>query len=665
MASTNDGWVDADQISPQDSDWQDAPPEMVGEKLPSYANGATSQTAINESPISYEDRLKLSVGDMSGKVKFLKDNYGEVQRTKSGDLTVKYNNVWHRVDPDTFDMSDPWKMTKEIVGDMADLAPTLVKTGAQVGAAVLTGGASLPAQLAASGAIGSAGKGVESVLGRLVGTYQGSDEDILKDVALEGLINVGAGAAFALGVKPSISFVADKLKIAGKALAELPEQSKEIITSMYGTVLGKGGVRSVNKLMEKTTEVVNAIKELAASPGGPELAFKQRAIHLIEDSLDNIPKATSNFFGAGKREIIATLEDGFTSKQPEVVKNLMAFFEEKALVEGGKLKTREIAITDMAKKGINSEWAGNPGSWKIVQNLYKGLQDFKHTPSVSGKQGAENLFAMRSSLMSMVDDNLEIAQKLGFSKAQPFLGEFGERIQDAIIPSFNVANKIIGAPPTNKLIDLNKAYKKLMFDLMPLTNAKQATRNQGAQAYEYVIDNITSQAGRKSTVKTALDTAMDVLEKHGSKEGQKASGNYARLMIYDAAKDFSGWVKPGLIGTTATLGVPGALLAGSPGGALAMASTALLSSPRLGAGMIQGGKAVGKKATAAKDMVKSFMASNAMIRGLTPAARSIFIKTPQALANMAQTVYSAPGVREGTGRQLMSEAFKSFTGGNK
>lgn len=657
---SNDGWIDAEeQVSP-DAGWQDATPDMQGEKLPSYANGATAQTAINESPISYEDRLKLSVGNMSGKIQFLKDNYGEVQRTKSGDLSVKVNNVWHRVDPETFSMSDPWKMTKEIVGDVADLAPKILGGGAQVGAAILTGGASIPAQIAASGAVGAAGKGVESVLGRLVGTYQATDEEMLKDIALEGLINAG-GATVALGIKPTASFIADKLKVTGKMLAELPEQSKEVITNMYGNVLGKGGARSVNMLADNTSEVTTAIKELAAT-GNPELAFKQRAVNLIKGAAEQVDTATSNFYGAGKREILNIIPENFTSKQPEVLKNIIGFFDEKGLVEAGKLKARDKVIADMSQKGISSEWAANPEAFKIVSNLWKSVQDFNGIPSVHGKQGAENLFKMRSALMALQETNATLAEKQGLSVAQTFLGQFGERVQNAIIPIFNtetpIMSKVLGKNSTNLLADLNSSYAGLKNILKPLANTNVSSKTLGDQAYEYAIDNITSQAGRKATVKTAFDTAMDVLAKYGSEEGKKASSNYARLMVYDAAKDFSGWVKPGLISTTATLGVPGALLAGSPAGAIAMGSTALLSSPRVGAAAISSG-------IAAKDMVKSFMASNAMMRGLTPAARLLLFKTPEAVTNMASTIYSAPAIRDGVNRKLMSEAFNSYTGQGK
>jgi hypothetical protein len=631
--------------------------------LPTYANGISPNTPINESPVSLDDRFKLGAGNTAGRVKYLRENYGEVQRAKDGDLVVKSNGFWHRVDPNTLDISNPWKLTREIVGDISQAGTKIAATAAQVGLAAATGGASIPAQLAATTVAGAATKGVEGLLGRAFGTYQDTDEGLLRDMAIEGMLNLGGGA-IALGMKPAGKFLSDKMGDAVEMIKKAPAASREIFEEGYGSAIGKNGPRSVNFIIEKPEIVKPLIKELADSPV-PADEYRKRAVGLIKGAAERVDEAASNFFEAGKTELKTLLPNGFKSQQDAVYKDMLGFFGEKGLAANGKALTQKEVVDQLAAKGISSEWAANPEAFKVVDKVWRSLQDYAKIGSTPGAQGADNLMQMRRSLMSLVNSELETLPSN--SIARPFLGQFSQRLEQAIIPKFNLekpvmAKVVFGDKPalTNNMLEsLNASYSQIKNTLKPLSNTMKSASSLGDLAYENAIDSITAQAGRKLAQKSSFDASMELLSKYGSSSGKLAAGNYERLMALDAAKDFVPWIKPGLASKLGGLGSIGAGVFNPAAGAAMLGATALTATPRIGAAIITG-------TGASKQALQAFFESNKMVRSLTPAARFAFVQTPEAVAKVFQTAYSAPGVKEGIQRQLSTEGLRKIRGeGNR
>ena len=180
--------------------------QATGDFLPAYANGLDKNAAINRSPVDAIDRLKLAFGDEEGNMQFLKQRFDAVDKDENGNLVVQSQGKWHRVDPGSMDNVDAWTRTTELIGDIADIAPTIGTIGGSLALGAATGGASLVAQAGAFAAFGAGTAAARTSLGRLVGTYEASTEDQLKEVAFESLLNVG-GTVIGAGVRPTVSMI--------------------------------------------------------------------------------------------------------------------------------------------------------------------------------------------------------------------------------------------------------------------------------------------------------------------------------------------------------------------------------------------------------------------------------------------------------------------------
>lgn len=662
-ASSSGKVMSADQFMSQFGD---------GEDLPNWRNGISPETPINASPISIEDRFKLSLGSESGNIKFLQENYGEVKRMpKSGHLVVKdkTDNLWKRVDPEGLGDGDPWEIAK----DLADVVVPVGAIAAQIGVGIATGGASLPVQALAAGATGLATKGAETVIGKVAGTYEAPAEEQLKDIALEGLLNVG-GTVIAAGVKPTVGFLAKKLKESAAVLEKAPEASRDALAHIFGMNY-KGGARTVHTLIENSDDVSKAMQVLK-NANIPEEAAKLEQIGFVKQMAQNIKQSTSNFFGRGLEEdVYKNLPRNFNSKTPQLLKEIEEqFFDNLGVTkineEGVKvlLSKAEIAGSPRVANGELNKILGSDEAYQAVRRLWGTLKTYSNVEAKSGIVGAKDLikvrrglsreaFAQAQQLQSVLGTGSEAAKlATDFSNIVKTITAKPFKLEKEVATNFlykenasKVIEKVMGGKTLNPLETLEQSYSLIKGATSDLRNAyNTAVRTGSDEVYENLVQKITSRLGTKAKAKTNLESSAAILREFGGDSGVAAANALKQIKVFDAAKDIMPTLKPGMIQVLASGGAIGSLVSGNEKMAGGFALTGALTSPRLTAALIRNSLLVPR-----------------FLKGISPAARKALINNPQALQQLANTVMNNEGFKNQVGSQLLQGAFQQIKGGNR
>lgn len=295
--------------------------DETGAQRPEYARGDSANTAIPESFVDPEERLKLSFMGSHERIaaKLKEQGYQDVQFNDAGALVAKKDGLYHQYDPD----ATAWDTTKallkgglnKVVGnkmsraeseawsDMADVAPELtvgalmtatgglvaaaapalglgaVGTAATAEAAATAGtglaglasgtGGSLAAQAAFAGANAAVSKQISTSLGRLAGTYTPNASQQLSDDLLEGGLmaaGVPIGAGFKFVGKGALNMLSKGFQAAadstvGSRLTRaLLGASANATDSVVDASLEDGGkfvTRHLSNLVDANTEDVN------------------------------------------------------------------------------------------------------------------------------------------------------------------------------------------------------------------------------------------------------------------------------------------------------------------------------------------------------------------------------------------------------------------------
>lgn len=625
--------------------------------LPSYANGLAPETAINQSPISLEDRARLSVGNEAGKMRFLKEKFGEVKKTKSGDLVVNNGGFWQRVDPSGLGDGDAWSMTKELLADVTDIAPTAVNIGAQIGAAAglaaATGGASLLAQGGTSAAVGAALKAGETSLGRLVGTYEASDEEQLKDIGLEAILNMG-GTMIAPAVKPTLTYIGNGLAKTGKLLGSAPTAVKEMVMEGWGNATGVGA-KNIATLIDNPDAVSAAMKSVSA--------LKDNAADtLIRQNVDDVAKiarasraAASSMYDKLADDAISQVDDTFKADIGASVKNAfkaLADMGAGAIDDTGKFSmyTKEQLANKLSQSGELSALLSDDKSLKLVTDMASELGQYSSAKEFTGKAGAAQLMKFRKILGDFTYRLKEEADEAFLAPAQNIISKVNEAVDNTVLGAFQLAkpvkSTVTGEMTDNLLAHTNQVYKNTLKELSPfLKAAGQATKQNSDAPFQTLYNQLNSMQGRNTVQKTAFDKAVDMVGTYGGNAGKAAKDMFNSIRVREAAAAFTPNFRRGLTAQ--------GLLTGASIGAFvnpaAVATTAAIaggSSPRLQKELITGGM-----------KLKSF------ISGMTPAQRMQFINTPELFTSAINTVLQTPEIRNQATNQLMQQARQTITGG--
>lgn len=522
--------------------------DQAGVEVPDYANGSSPEFAINTSPLDLTDRLKLAAGNKAGNFKYLKQKYEDVSVDKDGNFKVKKDGSWYNVDPSGLGEGDAWektkaiasavlpngigalipvdpKLKKELAGDMIDLLP--------MGAQIVAGGLGATAGLV-GGPVGSvAGAGLASgateaartSLGRLVGTYEATPEEQLKDIAWESLLGLG-GQTVALAAKPTVAMM-------GKALSKLKGTSnvaKELISHATAGLNGQPQ-QSIRRALDAPEEVMGELRAALKSAGAAEdpakaVAVLQRQqngtlIGMANDSttalqgkyrenLGNLLKATPDDFSVN-------VGDTMKAAMTDLVDRGIGRINDKGLLE--IFSDAELAkLAQVPESQLPNVLPGKTA--EAVREISKILNQYSKFGTLTGKSGAKKIVDLRKNLREAFADLSEGNEVT--ARIRQVVNSVEQPIFEKIGQSF--ADKGVG----EMFVKMNAEYAKYA-DAAKLL--QKAVNSKNPQAVDDLVKKLVSKSGSYQSLKDEVQTLAELV---GQDRVQK-------LLNMEAAKAFTGF----------------------------------------------------------------------------------------------------------------------------
>lgn len=632
---------------------------------PAYANGFSAKNPINESPITLEDRAKLSVGNEAGKRKYLQTRFKDVQQASNGDFIVKAEDgLYRRVDPEGLGSGDAWSQTKELMADAVDMVKPAVQIGAQIGAAAglatATGGASLLAQGATSAAIGAAVEGGMTSLGRLAGTYDATPEEQLKDIGVESLMNFG-GTFVAAGVKPTAGYIAEGLKKAGTRLAGIAPESRAILTDTLGAITGSGA-KAFETLIDSPDAVTGAMKLAHAGGASSDEAIVRLTSQMTENAATIAkaarPAATELYENMSK-EVIENVPEGFKSNILGVTNSMLKEAEKAGLgvVNGaGKFVMRdpEDFVKHLnsiaAETGELSALATDKESLRLVREAASAISHYQNAKELGGKAGANQVLKLRKVLFDTTYRLKEVADDAALAPAQNILSAMKTAGDKSIYEGFELSKEVVskysGESTSNLFSNMNAFYHTQMKDLQPLMRAAgQAAKQNSDIPFQTLSNTLVSSSGRNGVQKSAVDNLIDLIGIQG-KAGNDVAHAYKALHTNFAASKLVPNLRKSIISQSAAIGATAALAAGNPALAGGMAVATIATSPKV-----------------VSTVLANALKGKAMLKTLAPQQLGALVRTPQALQAWSQGVLGTAEVHNQTFNQLMQQGQRMIQGG--
>lgn len=638
-------------------------PHDIEDVAPDHSNGLTPNTPINISPLSITDRLKMSLGNERGNEAYLKSKpeLKSVINDGSGNFTVQtQDGFWHRVDPNNGGDGDAWQRTKEILSDTAELIPTAAKMagaiGAGVAAAPLTGGIG---SATAGAVVGSGLEGYRTSLGRLVGTYNASPEEQMKDLGVEALFNLG-GSAVGAGMKPVASMLGRAAKGIGSALADMApaaaNAAKDAIASSVGFASGVGQ-KAVRMVLDDGEAVSGALgKALTGRSREKAIDFlKSESVDQVKNIAKMAQPALNNIYSSLKDDLLqkagpafkanvddvlraswadavdsgigAVIKDGvpieMTSK--EILKNGLPEGAQFGLVSLNALKGAQRA------SGTINPLANDPESYKLIENMYQTLSNFSGLGEQTGKRGFNNILEMKKVIGDTAFKLGTAADEAGLNVAKRTIARVEAHIENRMLENMDPGVQ-------GSYVNLMKGYSNAKEQMSPLINALSSARTRGDAVFEPLLNKLQSRPGSAAAIKDQFSNAIELISEKGN---PAVKDILKKIDINDAASQFTPIFRKGISGAMG-VGLPaGAAMLGHPEVALGLGAAGLATSPRAALNGIRAAQSTGA-ATGLNLAVKSMFNLKDMISNLDPKARGKLVQSPALINGLFQAVAHTP-----------------------
>jgi hypothetical protein len=521
-----------------------APLEGDFEMLPSYADGISPERPINKSPISTEDRAKLQTGNLPGKLSYLKKRFEDARADKHGNILVKQGGLWHAADPTGLGDGDAWERTKELVKDAADLYDVALVGGASaLGAA--GGAAAGPAGMAVgAGAGGAAGEAARTSLGRLYGTYEATPEEQVKDVAWEGLLNMG-GQTVAMGAKPAATGVLKAFKNIGE---KGTNYTKELLSTFWGDMTGEQNARwAFRRAMDNADAVVPKARQVwgelgnKVAPGEGIDVIGKKQVGILTQYAEGADDALAAEWRKNMSDFTARVPQNFQVDVGSVIQE---------------------AQSDLVKQGLARPQMGSNGKWlgiritedkKILTEAQRNvLNEFvtltnryaqKHGGApLKGKEGAMKLAELRKNMRQTYDDL--ITDDLQGSTVANLVGGFKARLDTS------VGQRFADAGMADSFIKMNQAYASKADAVKML---KRAVNSSNPQSMDELVKRLASKAGSNRGLKEEVQALADLMPGKGEQMMHDLlDWEAAKAMQHIVTKSFQGGSGTSLVRTLAT-----------------------------------------------------------------------------------------------------------------
>jgi len=611
----------------------------TGEFRDKWASGLTPEAAINQSPVDLIDRAKLAVGNTEGKINYLKSKFEDVKPTKSGMLAVKNKGLWYNVDPENLGDGDALSKAKEAFADFAaDIWPEAAATAASVGTAIATGGASIPAQLATAGATGAFAGSSKVVLGKLLGTYQASPEDIAKDIALETVINMGGQAVGMFGGY-ALPKVGAALAKAGSKLKSTPQAVKDTFVYTQSLLTGRPAsqistwineAEAVGKKLIEVEPKYNPVPKIARE------RLNDQALKLMPKIARGIEVAQQKFYGDKLDEIVTAVSNEGGIFDPQIsngIRNglvkLNAFGTWDETTRTLTPKPYKQLISELSESGEFG--ALDEGGYKLVTKTIDMLNNYTSLAPKTGREGALQLKQFNSEFKKFIFSQKRAAYLENTAGADSLLDAIEETVGNSI--NFSIANNPRNASFMPKLTELDNAYRVILNKTKPVIRDMQKARGDFmdetnfSTSFETLFKESNLMGSKKIANQNNFEDAITLLSDYNP--GLKTL--HREMLINRAADGALDTIRGGFMGV-------GALVSGAAFVNPMLAGVGAVTSPRLAS----------KTARLLSPMLKG----NAWMRTLPAAEKQQLFSNPELFNKWLGSMVQAPGVHDSIMEQL-------------
>lgn len=575
-----------------------------------------TKSALNEAPqsLSTLDRAKLSVGNDKGKLKYLKDKFEDAAIDEENGIVVKENGAWKKLDPSGVSQyfRDPWELSRDIA-DLSDIGINAAATAYGAAKGTAAGAVGGPVASAITGVIGAAqggavAGGLRTSLGRLVGTYDSTPEEQLKDIGLETLLSAG-GQGVALGAKP----VLGQLVKASKWIVNKGgDAAVDGIASVLGTTTNTGA-GTMKTVIENAPAYSSRMKSFASKAASSEDIINMAANSQIKNTdtlLDTAAKELPKKYGQ-LLDQLGNKADGLSVNMKDVLSISAQNLEEqgfgKIIQQGKRYSFQPFTSDEIAARtlqGLPVESLDKTAT-KEINEIINRISPFSQI-NTKGKSAVKALTTVNKTIN-------EVSNDLYKSNASPTtlraVSKISEGFKNGVSKQFENAG-------------LAKDYGNLQGIYTQYGNAVSSARSilRSEKGSETLANQLVSAAGKNMTAKGNVAQLVEL----AGPLGEKA---YKDIVLDDAVKKTASWApKWGLL----NIGLAGAGLAS--GGMAAVLSpvaipAATAFSPRIAATTLS---KVGSGTSAIKNgAVQYGMKALDFFKGRTPQQLEQIVKNPQ------------------------------------
>jgi hypothetical protein len=586
---------------------------LTGDPKPVYVSGATPEFAVTQSPLSPEERLMMSPGNRQGTINFLNQKFDAVAEDKRGNLVVLKDNQWMQVDPEGTGSGDAWQRSKEVLNDLADIAPEAAAIIGSGVAAYMTGGASLLAQAGTLGAVGGLSGLLRTSLGRLAGTYEAEPEEQLADIATEGMLN-SLGVYIAPGVKLGMGAVTKAISKMPSlpGLGGVPEAVKDVAAMMWGeaTGVGAGNIRHMADRPAQVAAITSRVSKAVTGTTGQIDAIRGEQITQAADLLEGIVSGRAKAQRQALNGVINSVDDSVSVSGKDFRAPMAKFWGDLGLVDSAGAPVKEKVmlanldtmmqtspdegIRQLAGGLANSLRSGNKGA--AYRKVVGHIEQFNASTSFdtrTGKNAVLSAIDVDQSVTRTTWDNSGAAYKdslkgvadwMSMSKAK-FLGTEAD---DASVGGLDrlMRNKLGATADAYSAAKRQWATDSKEFGMI-LKAAEQA-RKTGGDSAEAVVNRLASGAGKNVRLQTKLNNAANQFG---------LSDQYYGILDREAAIAMTSPLNKTMVKFGPTLAIAGAAGAGFSGSgegnrgvgtALGAGVGLALTSPKLAGKLITG-----------------------------------------------------------------------------
>lgn len=508
--------------------------------LPSYANGSSPDSPINKSPLGVSERLAMTAGNKVGNLRFLKNRFGDAKLDKHGNYTVLKDGAWYRADAVGLGDGDAWERTKELIKDTADLADIALSTGGAIGGAALGAAAGLgvasgPGSVAGAALGGAAAEGVRSSLGRLIGTYDATPEEQVKDIGWEGLLAMG-GQTVALGVKPVLGMMKSALNSINSSATNY---GKEVSSAAWSQMLGQPR-QAIRAAMDNPNAVIDTAQEALKKlkPGtSPLEAIDVLSKDQVSEVVGMVPKADAALKGQYRKDLgnlVARVPENFSADVKTMVNDAKLALHEagygKIVGNPGNEKFVPLSTEEIAKSlGVseaNLPKIIGPDTREALNKVAGILNEYGQFGTLSGKTGAAKTVELKRALNESFSDLM--GENVPASIRQVVM-----QAKRSLETSIGTAFSSHGAGEQYVKMNNNYASYKDAVDLV-----KKAVDSSNPTDIDVMIKKLVSKSGSFGSLKEEAKRLADLVG-HNSVE-RLLNMEHAKSFVDFAPKSFGG-----------------------------------------------------------------------------------------------------------------------------